>query len=485
LPLGTVFAICIIKELSKISDSQKRIVMKKVKIFFTFSLLIFLSITILAQQGNEEKLNLPGDNLNLYAVMKLFQESETLEGFEKNLNAEESKINNLDLNADNKIDYIKVLDYVDGDDHTIVLQVAVNGSENQDVAVFTVQKDDKNQVQVQLVGDEELYGKDYIIEPNYAEVASGETPNPGYAAKSTTVEKETVVVKKTTYVEVAAWPVVTYIYTPAYVVYRSPWYWGYYPPYWSPWSPFYWDYYYGYHSHFHSHYYSHYNHCHYYRYPHYNDYYYHMHRNYSNTVYHHRQSGTYRNTYSHPETRNQGSADFMKRYPNGYPTARPATNSGSNANRPAARPGTSENVRRPATTPASDINKVKPAGEPGNVSPSNRPGTAKPGMNQPSSRPGNATPNARPVTTKPSPGKPTTRPVNVTQPTRPSPAKPASKPTTGKYVSKSGNTSRPEHPSSVKPNFNHGKSGTLPKQNSSRPSNPPSKTNSKKTGGSR
>ena len=33
-----------------------------------------------------------------------------------------TRINNLDLNNDNYIDYIKVIDYVDGNVHTIVLQ---------------------------------------------------------------------------------------------------------------------------------------------------------------------------------------------------------------------------------------------------------------------------------------------------------------------------------------------------------------------------
>ncbi|MCK7540405.1 MAG: hypothetical protein MZV63_60685 [Marinilabiliales bacterium] len=64
---------------------------------------------------------LPGDNLNLYAVMDLFQKSETLEAFERDINAENSRISNLDLNSDNMVDYITVSDYVDGDVHAIVL----------------------------------------------------------------------------------------------------------------------------------------------------------------------------------------------------------------------------------------------------------------------------------------------------------------------------------------------------------------------------
>ena len=132
-----------------------------------FILLLAMALpAILQAQQNDDKLDLPGDNLNLYAVLKLFQASETLEGFEKKLNEENSEINNLDLNGDNKTDYIKVIDDVDGNVHTIVLQTDVSATEKQDVAVFTVQKDADGKVQVQLIGDEDLYGKNYIIEPN-------------------------------------------------------------------------------------------------------------------------------------------------------------------------------------------------------------------------------------------------------------------------------------------------------------------------------
>ena len=39
---------------------------------------------LIAPNSPDEYLGLPGDNLNLYAVMNLFQRSQTLEGFSKN-----------------------------------------------------------------------------------------------------------------------------------------------------------------------------------------------------------------------------------------------------------------------------------------------------------------------------------------------------------------------------------------------------------------
>jgi len=289
--------------------------MNALKNFSVLVLLFSLGFTTTAREYGEEKLNLPGDNLNLYAVMKLFQESETLEGFERDLNAEDSRINNLDLNGDDRIDYIKVIDYVDGETHSIVMQVAINPRENQDVAVFTVYKDSRGNVQVQLVGDEYLYGKDYIIEPYYAD-GSTETANPGYAGDTRVVDGETVVIRRTTYVEVQSWPVVRFIYLPSYTIWHSPYYWGYYPVYWNPWRPYYWDYYYGYHSNWNHHYYGHFRHCNHYRYPRYHDYYYHGHRSYSTTVHAYRDNGRYRDTYSRPDLRREGSAEFERRHGN-------------------------------------------------------------------------------------------------------------------------------------------------------------------------
>lgn len=264
--------------------------------------------TIMAGTHQEEYLGLPGDNLNLYAVMKLFQESETLESFERNLNDENSRINNLDLNGDNLIDYIRVRDYVDGDVHNIVLQDAINNKETQDVAVFTVQRFRNGQVQIQLIGDEALYGKNYIIEPIYDDQYAGQTPNPGYVGNA----GGNITVVRTTYYEVAEWPVIRFIFMPGYVGWYSDWYWGYYPSYWHPWRPYYWDFYYGYHYHWYNDYYSHYHHCDHYRYDHWNDFYYSSRRSYSPYVSHRIESGHYEATYSHPDQRRQGEALYAR-----------------------------------------------------------------------------------------------------------------------------------------------------------------------------
>jgi hypothetical protein len=359
--------------------------MKNLKYYLLVFLLGFLFAGVKAQDNNDGSLGLPGDNLNLYAVMKLFQESETLEAFEKDLNDERNHINNLDLDNDNNIDYIKVEDNVDGNVHTIVLKDAITQTENQDIAVFTVQRMANNEVQIQLVGDEELYGRDYIIEPNY-EGDESVTPNPGYTGNT-----QTVVVHRTTYVEVSAWPMIHYIFAPSYVVWYSPWYYGYYPQYWHPWRPYYWHAYYGYHHNYYDYYYGHYRYTHHNRYAHWDDHYYKTKRSHSDVVYQHRQEGRYKNTYSRPDTRKEGVELYNKSHrgsdgrQNNKPNTRPGVNNAKDRKdigRPNTRPGT----ERPATRPDRNNQTEKQ----GVNRPSNRKdadkSTAKPRESRPANR---------------------------------------------------------------------------------------------------
>ncbi len=189
-----------------------------------------------------EGLGLPGDNLNLSAVLDIFQKSKTLEEFETSLNSDNYKINNLDLNYDGKVDYIKVNDYPQGNTHAIMLEVDVNKNESQSVAVIYVDKKNNGNVDIQIVGDEALYGKNYVIDPGNNQYANG-TPNPGYTGGDEVYDNYNNY--NDGYVSPASWGIITYMYMPSYSVWNSPWYWGYYPRMWNPWSPFYWnDYYY-------------------------------------------------------------------------------------------------------------------------------------------------------------------------------------------------------------------------------------------------
>src|SRR6516162_1624144 len=137
--------------------------MKRI-LFLAFAATI-ISLPVFSQKQDTAALGKAGDNLDLYAVMDLFLKSKTIEDFEKKLNEQKTGINNLDLDLDKKVDFIKVVTQKDGDAYTFILQVDVSKTEKQDVAIITVNRDKDKKVKVQIIGDEDLYGKDYVIEP--------------------------------------------------------------------------------------------------------------------------------------------------------------------------------------------------------------------------------------------------------------------------------------------------------------------------------
>ena len=144
------------------------------------------------------------DNLDLKAVASIFGDASNLEDFERRLNDPKSQISNLDLNNDNQVDYLRVVESVEGRAHIVVIQAVLEKDVFQDVATVEIEKDSNNRVQIQVVGDVYMYGSNYIYEPIYV---------------------HTPVIYNTFWVN-------------HYRPYCSSWYWGYYPSYYSYWSPY-------------------------------------------------------------------------------------------------------------------------------------------------------------------------------------------------------------------------------------------------------
>lgn len=206
--------------------------MKKLLLPYLATAMSLLSLPAFSQNKGDTnadtttKLGLAGDGLDLYAVLDLFQKSKTIESFEKSLNDPKTKVNNLDLDLDKKVDFIKVVtekkDKKD-ESHMFILRVDVSKTESQDVAVIMLDRDKDKKVSLQIVGDVDLYGKDYVVEPKGN---SPITPNPAYKGD----DPVTVTVEApATNVVVQQAPVVQYVYSPAYVPYYPPYYYGYYP----------------------------------------------------------------------------------------------------------------------------------------------------------------------------------------------------------------------------------------------------------------
>lgn len=198
--------------------------MKTLRILPLLMLMVAVGVSGQAQETAE----VPGDNFSLEGALELFKKSKSPEEFEKLLNSADSKVNNLDLNGDGYIDYIRVLDRNEGNVHAFVLQAVISDTEFQDVAVIELEKKADGKAVLQIVGDEDVYGIETIIEPT-REVKT-------YAGTTTTH----------TVVNVWAWPSVQYVYSPYYSVWVSPWSWHLYPVWWHAWHPVAYVYYYPY-----------------------------------------------------------------------------------------------------------------------------------------------------------------------------------------------------------------------------------------------
>ena len=201
--------------------------MKTIRILLPMALCFGLALPFATAQTEEvTETGLPGDNFSLEAALELFKKSNSLEEFEQLLNSEEEGVNNLDLNEDGEIDYIRVEDNVEGDVHAVVLQIAVSEEESQDIAVIEIEKTGEETAMLQILGDEEIYGETTIVEPfDAAGEAEGKGgPSADYAFHYIVVN-------------VYPWPCVRFVYAPAYRPWRSPYRWGYYPTWWRPWRP--------------------------------------------------------------------------------------------------------------------------------------------------------------------------------------------------------------------------------------------------------
>ena len=177
------------------------------KNLLTLALLSFTTLIVFAQDKTTVTASSSeiSDNLDLKAIATIFGESENLEDFEKRINDPKAQISNLDLNDDNFVDYLRVVESVENNDHIIVIQSVLEKDMYQDIATIEIQKDrSTNRVQVQVVGDVFMYGQNYIYEPIYV---------------------HTPIIYNT-------------FWAPNYLPYYSNWYWNYYPTYFNYWSPF-------------------------------------------------------------------------------------------------------------------------------------------------------------------------------------------------------------------------------------------------------
>lgn len=181
--------------------------------------------------GVSDSTGLAGDNFSLEGALAQFKDATSIEDFEQRLNSEASGVNNLDLNGDGETDYIRVEDHAQGDAHAFVLQVPINETESQDIAVIELEKNGDASAILQILGDEEIYGNQVIVEPSdeEQEIKGGRGP-----------EMPEIVTVPAIIVNVWGWPTVRFVYAPAYRPWVSPWRWRHYPAAYHPWHPVAW-----------------------------------------------------------------------------------------------------------------------------------------------------------------------------------------------------------------------------------------------------
>ena len=168
---------------------------------FLFLAMLLMGVLTFAEEtitvsANSEDIS---QSLDLKVVAKLFAEASTTEHFENMLNNPDSAFSNLDLNGDNQIDYLRVVEAGTADNKLIVIQAVLAKDIYQDVASIYIEKDTATQeVSVQIIGDEYIYGTNYIIEPVY-------------------------IYRPVIY---------NWFWSPRWYCWESPWYWGYWPRWW-------------------------------------------------------------------------------------------------------------------------------------------------------------------------------------------------------------------------------------------------------------
>lgn len=143
------------------------------------------------------------EGLDLNALGEVFQSSTDLQHFEQQINNPELYLNNLDINGDGKVDFLRVLEEETDYGRLITIQAIVGENTFTDVAYIDIQRDNSGKYQVQIRGEEALYGERTYYVPRY---------------------------------DYVTWPIVLSLWGPDYYYYNSPYYWGHYPTWYSPYS---------------------------------------------------------------------------------------------------------------------------------------------------------------------------------------------------------------------------------------------------------
>lgn len=104
--------------------------------------------------------------LDLDATTALAKKAKDGADFERLLNSQAEGVNNLDLNDDNKVDYIKVTEYGRGDHRGFSLTTDISPGKTQEIATIEFQRE-ADKTTVQTAGNPSLYGSDHYYHSSF------------------------------------------------------------------------------------------------------------------------------------------------------------------------------------------------------------------------------------------------------------------------------------------------------------------------------
>jgi len=170
--------------------------------YIAIGLGVFCIWTLFFRDSDQYKVNVQArvaaaDGLDLKAIGPLLKKSNNAEEFEKLLNDPSTGINNLDLNEDDKVDYINVTEFGNDQSKGFSLTTALGSDDVQEIATIQIEKKGEN-ADVQISGNQQIYGQNHHYHSRWTGLHS--------------------------------FLLMSYLFRP-HPFYRSPWGWGYHPPY--------------------------------------------------------------------------------------------------------------------------------------------------------------------------------------------------------------------------------------------------------------
>jgi len=102
-----------------------------------------------------------GEGLDLATIGSLLKKAENATELERLLNDPATGVNNLDLNEDGKVDYVKVTEYGNDKSKGFSLTVEPIAGEVQEIATINIEKSGDDKAEVEVRGNEQVYGQNH------------------------------------------------------------------------------------------------------------------------------------------------------------------------------------------------------------------------------------------------------------------------------------------------------------------------------------